>query len=38
VFSLIRDSNLDPESYLDTFFATGQEHQQGNQHSGSNPD
>lgn len=28
VFSLIRSSTLEPESYLDTFFDTGQEHQQ----------
>lgn len=34
VFSLIRDSNLDAENYLDTLFDTGQEHQQGNKHSG----
>lgn len=27
VFSLIRDSNLDPDAYLDRFFDTGQEHQ-----------
>jgi hypothetical protein len=27
VFSLIRDSTLDPETYLDTFFDTGREHQ-----------
>ena len=27
VFSLIRDSTLGPESYLDAFFDTGQEHQ-----------
>jgi hypothetical protein len=27
VFSLIRDSTLDPERYLDAFFDTGQEHQ-----------
>ncbi|WP_157720384.1 hypothetical protein [Friedmanniella luteola] len=28
VFSLLRTSKLDPDSYLDTFFDTGQEHQQ----------
>jgi len=27
VFSLIRDSNLDAEGYLNTFFDTGAEHQ-----------
>ena len=27
VFSLLRDSDLKPESYLDGFFDTGQEHQ-----------
>lgn len=38
VFSLIRDSNLDPDSYIDTFFSTGREHLQGNRHSGSDQD
>ena len=28
VYSLIRDSELAPESYLDTFFDTGREYQQ----------
>ena len=32
VFSLIRDSTRDPESYLDAFFDTG------NEHSDSTPD
>ncbi len=27
IFSLMRDSDLDPEDYLDTFFDTGAEHQ-----------
>ena len=27
VFSLMRDSHLEPEAFLDTFFATGTEHQ-----------
>jgi hypothetical protein len=27
VFSLVRDSNLDPDAYLDRFFDTGQERQ-----------
>lgn len=26
IFSLIRDSELSPEDYIDTFFATGGEH------------
>ena len=26
IFSLIRDSELSPEDYIDTFFATGEEH------------
>ena len=26
VYSLIRDSNLEPEKYLDTFFETGNEY------------
>ena len=34
VFSLIRDSNLDAERYIDTFFETGDEHLRGNQNSG----
>ncbi len=38
VFSLIRDSRLDPESYLNAFFDTGREHQQGTEPSGSSPD
>ena len=29
VFSLMRDSDLDPESYLDQFFDTGDERQRG---------
>jgi hypothetical protein len=29
VFSLLRDSDLKPETYLDTFFDTGNEHQAG---------
>ncbi|MGO9457716.1 MAG: hypothetical protein ACLP62_11830 [Acidimicrobiales bacterium] len=28
VFSLMRDSELDPDAYLDTFYDTGQERQQ----------
>jgi hypothetical protein len=28
VFSLMRDSNLDADAYLDTFFNTGSERQQ----------
>lgn len=36
VFSLIRDSNLDAESYIDTFYDTGGKHLKGNQHTGSN--
>ncbi len=28
VFSLMRDSDLDPDAYLDTFYDTGQERQQ----------
>jgi hypothetical protein len=28
VFSLLRDSNLDPDDYLDRFFDTGHEHQE----------
>ena len=27
IFSLMRDSDLDPEDYLDTFFDTGEEHE-----------
>ncbi len=27
VFSLLRDSDLDPPAYLDRFFDTGTEHQ-----------
>ncbi|RNL78952.1 DUF4288 domain-containing protein [Nocardioides marmorisolisilvae] len=27
IFSLMRDSDLDPEDYLDAFFDTGDEHQ-----------
>lgn len=27
VFSLLRESDLDPEIYLDTFFDTGREHE-----------
>ncbi|MBO4269307.1 hypothetical protein [Microbispora triticiradicis] len=27
VFSLLRDSDLEPDEYLDTFFDTGSEHQ-----------
>jgi hypothetical protein len=27
VFSLLRDSDLEPAQYLDTFFATGTEHE-----------
>ena len=27
IFSMMRDSDLDPEDYLDTFFDTGEEHQ-----------
>lgn len=29
VFSLLRESDLEPEEYLDSFFDTGTEHQQG---------
>ena len=28
VFSLLRQSDLDPEEYVDAFFATGEEHEQ----------
>ena len=28
IFSLIRDSRLDPDAYLDRFFDTGDEHEQ----------
>jgi len=27
IFSLLRESDLDPDAYLDTFFDTGMEHQ-----------
>ena len=29
VFSLLRDSDLPAQAYIDTFFATGREHDQG---------
>tara|TARA_B100001778_G_C18501437_1_gene589857 strand:+ start:686 stop:1087 length:402 start_codon:yes stop_codon:yes gene_type:complete len=29
VFSLLRQSDLEPDDYLDSFFDTGDEHQQG---------
>jgi hypothetical protein len=29
VFSLLRDSDLDPTEYIDRFFQTGSEHSQG---------
>jgi hypothetical protein len=28
VFSLLRESDLEPKEYIDTFFATGTEHEQ----------
>jgi hypothetical protein len=27
VFSLLRDSDLEPDKYIDTYFATGTEHE-----------
>lgn len=29
VFSLLRESDLEPSEYIDTFFETGDEHQRG---------